>query len=279
MQPIELDKAAVVERLRPHFIIENAQWLEGGLSNRCMKLSGSDGREFVWRPNGQPTKIFGLSRQNEHDALLIASQMGLTSRPVALYPEGLLNEWVKGDVLVSAELDMLAELQAKVHELPALTNRFDPFEKGQHYFRCLSSDSLTHDVVSIHQYFQRSAFKSDLTLTTSHYDLGAYNLIRQPNGEVKVIDWEYAALGDPALDLVMTSIANDVDLETLVNRYCQKRRIENVELWHKTCERWLPVAHYLGLLWFLLGFELYGLPLYQERAFQLLADLNKQRYP
>ncbi|WP_281173700.1 phosphotransferase [Enterovibrio calviensis] len=277
MQTIALDKAAVVQRLRPHFIIEDAQWLEGGLSNRCMKLLASDGRQFVWRPSGRPTQVFGLSRQNEHDALLIASAAGLTSKPVALYPEGLLNEWVKGEVVETISLSSLASLQAKIHALPALANRFDPFEKGAHYFRCLSTESLTEDVVAIHQHFQRNAFKSGLPLTTSHYDLGVYNLIRQPNDEVKIIDWEYAALGDPALDLVMTSFANDVDLETLVDRYCQIRRIQNVGLWQATCKQWVPVANYLGLLWFLLGFELYGLLIYQERALLLSETLNAQR--
>ncbi|WP_407332940.1 phosphotransferase [Enterovibrio sp. 27052020O] len=240
-----------------------------------MKLSASDGRQFVWRPNSHATKAFGLSRQDEHDALLIASASGLAASPVALYSDGLLNTWVEGEVLDSIDLDSIALLQAKVHDLPLLANQFDPFAKALHYFSRLSCTSISDDIKTIHSHFQRHAFKSDLSLTTCHFDLGYYNLIKCPDGELNIIDWEYAALGDPALDLVMTSLANGVELETLVNRYCRIRRIDNVEQWQETCARWLPVAHYLGALWFLLGYQLYGEPIYLERALRFTSVLKE----
>ncbi|MEZ8143512.1 phosphotransferase [Enterovibrio sp. FF113] len=270
----EQEKAAVIQRLRPDFIIHDAQLLDGGLSNRCMKLSASDGRQFVWRPKSEATKVFGLSRQHEHDALLIASESGLAASPIALYSDGLLNAWVQGEVLDGIALDSIAILQAKVHDLPLLANRFDPFEKGLHYFSHLSPTLMSDDIKAIHCHFQHHAFKSELALTTCHYDLGYYNLIKCPAGELKIIDWEYAALGDPALDLVMTSLANDIELETLVNHYCRIRRMDNVALWQETCARWLPVAYYLGVLWFSLGYQLYGQPLYQDRALRFTSVLK-----
>lgn len=106
--------------------------------------------------------------------------------------------------------------------------------------------------------------------------MGGYNLIQLADGSVKVIDWEYAALGDPALDIVMTSLANGGELETLVNHYCLTRRIPNVEQWQDMAKRWLPVATYLGALWYALGFELYGEALYRERRDSYLDQLLEE---
>lgn len=269
----DIDMAAVAERLRPDFIITHAEYLSGGLSNRCMKLTADTGEQFVWRPQAASTEAFGLSRRDEYNTLCIASGAGLAGAPAKLYPEGLLNHWLEGDVLEHVDAGLAANLAAKVHALPLLGNAFDPFDKGVGYFSQLSTHSKTADLCAVHQYFQQHRFVTGLAMTTCHYDLGYYNLIRQPGGELQVIDWEYAALGDPSFDLVMTSLANDIELETLVNHYCQNRRIENVEQWQTYCQRWLPVAQYLGLLWFALGFELYGYDLYQERRDLYLSQL------
>ncbi|WP_281544616.1 phosphotransferase [Grimontia sp. SpTr1] len=270
----EKEKAAVIERLRPDFIIEQAEFLEGGLSNRCMKLTAEDGGQYVWRPESASAKAFGLSRHNEFEALTIASKAGLTVPPVKRYPEGLLNPWIEGETMTEASLDIAATLQAKIHEMPALSNTFDPFDKGLVYFSNLSVSSLNDSLKAVHEHFQKHRFTSGLPLATCHYDLGHYNFIRQKNGEIKVIDWEYAAFGDPAMDLVMTSLANGLELETLVNRYCQIRRIDSVADWQRACRQWLPVANYLGALWYALGFELYGDEIYRERSAFFLAKVE-----
>ncbi|USH01261.1 phosphotransferase [Grimontia kaedaensis] len=270
----EKEKAAVIERLWPDFIIEQAEFLEGGLSNRCMKLTANEGGQYVWRPEAASTKAFGLSRDNEFEALTLASTAGLTVQPVKRYPEGLLNPWIEGETMTEASLDIAATLQVKVHELPPLSNTFDPFDKGLVYYSNLSASSLNDSLNAVHEHFQTHRFTSGLPLTTCHYDLGYYNFIRQNDGEVKVIDWEYAALGDPAMDLVMTSLANGLDLETLVNRYCQIRRIDSVADWLDACRKWQPVAAYLSVLWFALGYELYGEGIYQERSAFFLRQLE-----
>ncbi|WP_325892961.1 phosphotransferase [Grimontia sp. NTOU-MAR1] len=270
----EKEKAAVIERLRPDFIVAQAEFLEGGLSNRCMKLTSEDGRQFVWRPEAASVKAFGLSRDNEFEALRVAAKAGLAAQPVKRYPEGLLTPWIEGDTMTEASLSVAASLQAKIHELPPLSNVFDPFDKGLVYFDSLSEASKTDSLNAVHGHFQNHRFTSGFPLTTCHYDLGYYNLISQKGGKIKVIDWEYAALGDPTMDLVMTSLANGLVLETLVNRYCQIRRIDSVADWQDACRTWQPVAGYLGALWYALGYELFGEEIYQARSTFFLMQLE-----
>lgn len=267
---------AVKDKLRPFLWIKKAQYLEGGLSNRCIKLTDTKGQHYVWRPQGVAAQAFGLSRKNEFNALKIASQHALISAPVACFDEGLLTSWVEGDTLVPGliNVEMLSRLLVSVHQLPPLMPLFDPFKKAEHYFEQLSFVSKIPEIVHIHQYFQCRAFQSPLALTTIHCDLGYYNLIKQVSGEIKIIDWEYAAFGDPAFDLVLTSLANDISLNILVEHYCKIREIKDTRRWYLICERWKPVAEYLGLLWYCLGYELYGDEIYKERGNELLEKLK-----
>lgn len=265
------DKAAVIETLRPDFIVVDARYLSGGLSNRCLKLTAEDGRQFVWRPEAASARAFGLSRSHEFNALKTASEQELAAPPVKYFNNGLLNPWVDGFTLENVSLETIVSLQARVHGLPPLNNCFDPFDKGAVYFNSLEKAFKSPRLIALHRHFQAHRFSSGLELTTCHYDLGYYNLVQEKSGGIKILDWEYAAFGDPALDLVMTSLANGLELETLVDRYCHIRRIKAVEKWQSACVRWQPVADYLGALWYALGFQLYGEPLYQKRGDEFLA--------
>ncbi|KXF82018.1 thiamine kinase [Enterovibrio coralii] len=251
--------------LRPYLIVKDVEPLDGGLSNRCMKVTDENGNSYVWRPNGPSTRAFGLNRADEFEVLTLASEAGFSTSPTSLVQGGLLNPWVEGNTMETPEFDVILDLLVKVHQLPKMSFHFDPFEKGAYYYSQLSPSSRDRSIADIHTYFQSHAFVTGLPLTTCHYDLGYYNVIRKPDGQISLIDWEYAALGDPAMDIVMTSLANEFDLETLVESYCQTKGIEEKSLWLEHCRRWQPVADYLGLLWYALGYELYGDELYEER--------------
>ncbi len=275
LSPLSLPISAVIEILDPYLKIKNAEYLEGGLSNRCMKLTDFCGRHYVWRPKGDSTSVFGLSRENEFNALKRASDFGLTLPPVACFDEGLLVHWIEGKPLDKREINVstLSRLLTSVHQLPDLKHKFEPFSKAEYYFQHLSSAFKTKEMKAIHHFFQSNAFESQLKLTVSHFDLGYYNLIKQDKNEIKIIDWEYSALGDPALDIVMASFANHLSLHRLVKAYCQVRGFD-VELWLSICRRWKPVAQYLALFWYSLGFELYGDKVYKNQALILLKQLK-----
>lgn len=57
-----------------------------------------------------------------------------------------------------------------------------------------------------------------------------------------MIDWEYAAAGDPSLDLALTINANGLDMESAVAAYCQLRGKQDSDRWLAAVTAWLRGA-------------------------------------
>lgn len=268
-----ISKIATLEKkLPPFFCIKDVSPLDGGLSNRCLKITDTDNKEYVWRPNDAAVSQFGLNRQNEYQALKLASLHGLSAPPFFCSPDGLLNTWVKGKQLKTVSLSTLAHLLANVHQLPPLANVFDPYQKGQFYFSRLKKAKHHPLIKKAHQRCQARRHRDLLAPVSIHCDLAYYNVIQTPESQLQLIDWEYAAYGSPALDLVFSALANDVSLEDLVGHYCELRNIGQKRLWLQQCLGWVPMSYYLAGLWYALGFELYGAPFYWQQA---LINLEK----
>ena len=74
---------------------------------------------------------------------------------------------------------------------------------------------------------------------------------------IKIIDWEYASLADPRLDLTLTIAVADVPVIEAVNKYCQLRGIHDVQPWLDGVEAWLPRTRMMAMLWYLLAHQLW----------------------
>ena len=98
-----------------------------------------------------------------------------------------------------------------------------------------------------------------------HFDLGCYNLVRGEEG-VKVIDWEYAGLADPRLDLTLILQLADVPIERGVEQYCRIRGIEDVALWLEGVRAWMPRTRMMAMLWYLLAYKLWDDEQYLDSA-------------
>ncbi len=260
------DMAALERKLPSFFCIKEASPLGEGLTNRCLKIIGADNKPYVWRPNDVAAEQFGLNRQNEYQALRLAFLHGLTRPPVFCSPDGLLTSWVEGKQVKRLSAYSIAKLLAKVHQLPPLKNTFDPYQKGQFYFSRLKRVKNHPLIKKAHQKCQALRHSNLLAPVTIHCDLAYYNVIETPSTQLQLIDWEYAAFGSPALDLVFSALANQVSLQELVERYGERRKIPQQTLWLQQCLSWIPMSYYLAGLWYALGYELYGAYFYWQQA-------------
>ncbi|MDF5104063.1 phosphotransferase, partial [Vibrio parahaemolyticus] len=109
-------------------------------------------------------------------------------------------------------------------------------------------------------------------LALCHFDLGCYNLVRGESG-VKVIDWEYAGIADPRLDLTLTIQVANAPVEEAVKQYCQIRGIEDVSLWLRGVKAWQPRTLVMAMLWYLLAYKLWGTEQYLNSAYELKGSL------
>ncbi|MEC6816028.1 phosphotransferase [Photobacterium toruni] len=273
--------------------------LTGGLTNRCWKLtlfhpSMNQTKYYVWRPFSVSAQAFGIERQHEYQLLSLIADTELAPKPLQLVMNdkqptaqvtGLVVEWLAGVEATATFSDQrLCQLQAKVHQLPLPWWRLDVHQRAEHYWQQLHVEHKTSSLYSIYRFFHRQLLPVAFDDCCCHFDLGRYNVI-VPSMEndslagTKIIDWEYAAAGDPSLDLAMTIIANKLDIEQAVNDYCNYRQSINRCIdfnkheWLQAVIAWQPWCQYLALLWYLVGYDIWQQPEYLQQASQLQQQL------
>ncbi|GLQ75450.1 thiamine kinase [Vibrio penaeicida] len=258
---------------------EEMELLSGGLSNRCWKISHQD-RQYVWRPVSKSTSVFGISRANEYHLLVALSSYQFSPNPVLNNDRGLLVNWIDGQpVGDQISQDELLNTLATIHNVQINDKPIQKLlfsEKVDHLWMQLANEQKDEALVSLYKKHREPLYLPESLKTLCHLDLGAYNLIRARDG-IGVIDWEYSAIGDPRMDLAMTIEVSGLSPEIAVAMYCHYRGIDLSDMgeWQQNVELWLPKIRLLGMLWYQIGYQLWGDDLYYERFQQLKMELLK----
>ncbi|MCG9638353.1 phosphotransferase [Vibrio sp. Isolate34] len=246
-----------------------AQTLTGGLTNRCWKLVSADGTAYVWRPITPITKAFFISRHEEYQVLSTIERLGIGPSPMVVNEQGLLVEWIDGETLYEGlDIDDLLKTLISVHLVNTARLPLQPFSftaRVDHYWLQLDAIHKTETCTKIYQEWRTTPSIPSVDLSLCHFDLGGYNLVRSSD-EIKIIDWEYAALADPRLDLTLTIAVAGVPVSEAVNKYCQLRDIHDVQPWLDGVEAWLPRSQMMAMLWYLLAHQLWGDESYLREA-------------
>jgi len=246
-----------------------AQTLTGGLTNRCWKVVAHNGEAYVWRPNTSITKAFSISRFQEYQILNAIEESHLSPPATHINDQGLLVEWVEGESLTDAlSIESLLKTMVRIHTLDTGRIPVAPFNftaRVDHYWMLLREELKTELYEEIYHRWRHAPSLANVGLTLCHFDLAGYNMVKTEQGN-KVIDWEYAALADPRLDLTLSiDVMDEKPLET-VYRYCQLREIEGVDDWVEGVMAWKPRATMMAMLWYLLAYQLWGDEQYLTQA-------------
>ena len=212
-----MDPEAIAARVWPdrQVVLEP---LGGGITNHNFLVRGN-GERFVLRIGGKDTELLGIDRRAEHDAARAAAEVGVGPEVVGFVePEGyLVTRFVEGEPVPPAELrsaEALRETAAllrRVHEGSAFPGRFDSFRVVEAY----RATALAHGIEPPGKYeaAKRRADEIERELGPRaehpcHNDLLNANFIRSPDG-IKIVDWEYAGMGDRFFDLANFSVNHD----------------------------------------------------------------------
>ncbi|NVD06950.1 thiamine kinase [Vibrio sp. JPW-9-11-11] len=238
-----------------------AQTLTGGLTNRCWKVVTSEGLSYVWRPNTPITKAFSISRFQEYQILAAIESSHIAPKAIFINDQGLLVDWVEGQSLTNElSFDSLLKAMIKIHALDTSRVPVAPFNftaRVDHYWMQLNEAYRCEPYQSIYQRWRSVPSLADVGHTLCHFDLAGYNMVKTESGN-KVIDWEYAAIADPRLDLTLSiDVMEQKPLEA-VYRYCQLREIDGVDDWVEGVMAWQPRATMMAMLWYLLAYQLWG---------------------
>lgn len=209
-----MDIEAIVARIWPG---EQArvEVLGGGITNHNFKVDLAEG-SYVLRIAGRDTSLLGIDRSVEHEASLAAAAVGVGPEVVAFVePEGyLVTRFIEGSIVPvdrmreAESIRRVAQALRAVHRGPSLPARFISFRVVEDY----RTTAFSHGAevppsfawarqVARRVERARGAFPE----RPCHNDLLNANFI--DDGErIRIVDWEYAGMGDVFFDLANFSV-------------------------------------------------------------------------
>jgi thiamine kinase-like enzyme len=224
------------------------QPLDGGITNRNFRLRVG-GRDVVVRLPGKDTELLGIDRAAERDATAAAALAGVGPEVVAFLaaPPCLVTAFIPGRPVEAEELrappliDELAASLRGVHEGTALPSRFDSFAVVEDY-RATAAErgapipAAFADLAAGARAIRRALTGPEHAPAACHNDLLTANFLHD-GARLRIVDWEYAGMGDRYFDLGNLSVNNgfaEADDERLLTAYwrapCTARRFAALRL-------------------------------------------------
>lgn len=211
-----MEAAAALERLWPGRGA-TAVPLTGGITNRNYRVD-VDGARYVLRIGGRDTGLLGIDRQVEHAASLRAAEVGVGPEVIGfIEPEGwLITRFLGARPLPPDELRLpvniarVATALRRIHDAAPIPGRFDAHAVVEEYRRVgaergvqLPADFAPSLAVAERIREARGA----QPLVPCHNDLLNANFL--DDGEIRIVDWEYAGMGDRFFDLANLSVNHE----------------------------------------------------------------------
>jgi thiamine kinase-like enzyme len=209
-----------VERLWPGKSA-NVTALSGGITNRNYRVE-VDGTSYVLRVGGNDTDLLGIDRPTEHAASLRAAEVGVGPAVFAFVePEGwLVTRFIDGrgvppeEIRTPEGIRRVAAVLRKFHGAAKIPGWFDAHAIVNGY-----RDEAVARGVTIPAEFAEAHRASDrIRLARGpqrevpcHNDLLNANFL--DDGEIRIVDWEYAGMGDRFFDLANLSVNHEFGLE------------------------------------------------------------------
>lgn len=208
--------------------------LTGGITNKNFKIT-VDGESFVLRMGGNETKHLGIDRAVEYECSRLASQIGVAPDPVAfIAPEGfILARFISGKGMSAEEIGTeenikrVLESMKAYHALEKFPGFFSPFRVAEEYAKTARSFNVQLPA-KMDWYLEKSSeiekamyAREPLQLRPCHNDLLNGNFI-DDGTRIRILDWEYAGMGDIFFDLGNFAIQhefNDEQDEILLKAY------------------------------------------------------------
>lgn len=187
--------------------------LSGGITNLNYKIEAGD-LACVLRITGEGSEMLGIRRDVEYAANLAAGKLGVA--PEVLYfiqPEGyLVTRFIHGALVPPEEMVEPENIRSVVEKLrkfhtqgPHLDGEFNGFRR----IELLAAVSRRYHSPFPHDFdwimarlgeVEAALMKHPYTPTPCHNDLLNLNFLKE-NGDIRILDWEYAGMGDIFFDL------------------------------------------------------------------------------
>lgn len=243
----------------PESSIRNLRCLKAGMTNQSF-LFDVDGKSYICRIPGPGTEKL-INRREEAENYRANAPLGICERilffdgdsgyKIAEFYEGSRNS----DARNPEDLEKCMALLRKLHRSGiTVDHRFDLRERIDFYESlCMGRERM------LFEDYREVRAKADALLEYverlghaecfCHIDPCADNFLILPDGGVRLIDWEYASMQDPLLDIAMASIYsyyNEEEMIRLLTIYLQRTpsREEITAVW-----AYMALSGFLWALW------------------------------
>jgi thiamine kinase-like enzyme len=192
--------------------------LSGGITNLNFKIE-ADGRSYVIRLAGEGTDQLGIKRDVEHAANKVAGELGIAPEVVYfIEPEGyIVTRFVTGkrimpeDIVKSDYLVRVAQKLRLFHRnAPKLKGEFNVFRRVEMLTKTAKAKGAQFPndwdfIMKKMREAENALLKDPYIPTPCHNDLLNLNWLDEEVagdiGEIRLLDWEYAGMGDIFFDL------------------------------------------------------------------------------
>jgi thiamine kinase-like enzyme len=197
--------------------------LSGGITNRNFLVSWPNAPDrYVIRLAGNDTHLLGISREVEHAATVAAAGVGVGPEVTAfIRPEGyLVTRFIEGSP-VSDEavrrpetLERVAASLRRIHDGPPIPGLFVPLRIVEAYRALAAARGVPipreYDLAAaVGRRIELAFLAAPLEPRPCHNDLLNANFI-DDGTRIRIVDWEYAGMGDPFFDLGNFSINHEL---------------------------------------------------------------------
>ena len=212
--------AAAVARLWPG-TTPSVTALSGGITNRNFRVD-VNGSSFVLRVGGNDTDLLGIDRSVEHAASLRAAEVGVGPQVIAfVQPEGwLVTRFIEGrpvppeEIRTPEVIRRVAAVMRKIHGAAAIPGRFDAHVVVDEYREEAQKHGVWIPAEFAHAQHASERIRrarGPQPQVPCHNDLLNANFL--DDGEIRIVDWEYAGMGDRFFDLANLSVNHDFGIE------------------------------------------------------------------
>jgi len=188
--------------------------LSGGITNRNFRIDvAGEPERYVVRLAGNDTHLLGISREVEHAATVAAAGVGVGPEVVAFVrPEGyLVSRFIEGVPVPPEEMRRPANIRRVAHALrsfhdgPPIPGLFVPFRIVEAYRILAEARGVRIPAeyalaLATSRRIELALLEAPLELRPCHDDLLNANFI-DDGRRLRIVDWEYAGMGDPFFDL------------------------------------------------------------------------------
>jgi thiamine kinase-like enzyme len=197
--------------------------LSGGITNRnfLVKVGGVPQR-YVIRLAGNDTHLLGISREVEYAATVASAGVGVGPEVTAfIRPEGyLVTRFIEGSEVPVEEvrrpetLVRIADALRRIHDGPPIPGLFVPLRIVEAYKALAAARGVRIPpeyelAAAIGRRIELACLADPIELHPCHNDLLNANFI-DDGVRIRIVDWEYAGMGDPYFDLGNFSINHEL---------------------------------------------------------------------